>query len=339
MQDLVGRISALDAEATETLKVISYFDSLIASGVGVEPMLRAAAVLSGVAVGASIHGRLYRFSPDGARLDPPPVNDASRPDWNRREIDSGEVWIEREPPCHANDPMVIERLAMSIEIVEDRRTQPGRTALEIACEAGTPQAERVGALARLGIDPARMVRIVAQPEGSARASVLRAFTLAQCTVATSRGLVRVGLTEASTSVPNELRLGLGLETRAIDLPTSLESAILALCVSVGRSVDAAELGAALWLLDAAQSHEESHPDVQRLAELTDRELSLRTLDALAEHDTVRGAASSLGLHHSTVQHRVATLTRELGYDVRTSSGRTRYVLARLLDLARSASFE
>lgn len=338
MQDLVGRISALDAEATETLKVISYFDSLVASGVGVEPMLRAAAVLSGVAVGARINGREYRFSPEGARLKLL-AEDESQTAWNRREVTDGAVWIEREPPGHANDPMVLERLAMSVEIAEDRRTQPTRSAFEIACETSASQTERLKALSRLGIDPAQIVRVVTQPASSFDTSELRMFATAHCTIATPRGLVRAWLTDPAASIPQTLRLGIGLSVRAIDLPASLESAVLALSVSRTHPVEAANLGAALWLLRAAEQHEEYHPDVRGLALLVDREHSLLTLDALAEHDTVRGAATSLGLHHSTVQHRIATLTEELGYDIRTPSGRIRYALARLLDLAGSARFE
>ena len=40
MQDLLGRLTALDPDASETLKVVSYFDTLIARAVGVESMLR-----------------------------------------------------------------------------------------------------------------------------------------------------------------------------------------------------------------------------------------------------------------------------------------------------------
>ncbi|WP_255780020.1 hypothetical protein KZZ52_18865 [Dactylosporangium sp. AC04546] len=36
------------------------------------------------------------------------------------------------------------------------------------------------------------------------------------------------------------------------------------------------------------------------------------------------------MHHSTLQARHETLTRDLGYDPRTTLGRTRYTVARML---------
>ena len=51
MQDLLGRLTALDPDASETLKVVTYFDALVARSVGVESMVRGAAVLSGATVG------------------------------------------------------------------------------------------------------------------------------------------------------------------------------------------------------------------------------------------------------------------------------------------------
>jgi DNA-binding PucR family transcriptional regulator len=49
---------------------------------------------------------------------------------------------------------------------------------------------------------------------------------------------------------------------------------------------------------------------------------------------VRAAASALGLHHSTLQARLESLTRQLGYDPRSPLGRSRYEAARLLSRLR-----
>lgn len=51
MKELAGRLSALDPEASETLKVIAYFDKLVDGRVGPDGMLRGAAVLCGAPMG------------------------------------------------------------------------------------------------------------------------------------------------------------------------------------------------------------------------------------------------------------------------------------------------
>ena len=40
MQELVGRLTALDPDASEALKVVAYFDALTASGVSLDGLLR-----------------------------------------------------------------------------------------------------------------------------------------------------------------------------------------------------------------------------------------------------------------------------------------------------------
>ncbi|MEV7721696.1 PucR family transcriptional regulator, partial [Streptomyces sp. NPDC088184] len=72
MHELVGRITALDPEASETLKVISYFDTLITGGVGLDGLLRGAAALSGTVAGAERRGRTSRRDPEGRRQGRPP---------------------------------------------------------------------------------------------------------------------------------------------------------------------------------------------------------------------------------------------------------------------------
>lgn len=65
MQELLGRLTALDPEASESLKVVSYFDTLVTAGAGLDALLRGAAALSGVVAGADRRGRISRRAPDG----------------------------------------------------------------------------------------------------------------------------------------------------------------------------------------------------------------------------------------------------------------------------------
>lgn len=314
MQELVGRLSALDPEASETLKVVSYFDALVAGGVGVDGLLRGAAALAGAVVGVELHGRVRRRDPLGAV---PPATE-TRERMPRRALPGGVAWIERGGQPHANDEMVVERLALAIELTEARRSPEG--ALEIALDAARPIDERSSALARLRVTPDARVRIVAVPaepvpEGPS------------AVVPTRFGIVRALLDDGDRQHPSPA--GLGSWTRADHLPESWDAALVALRLVDAQHpvVDAAELGS-LVLLARRAPGEDPPADVRALAALDAR--SRQVLRALVEADSVRAAAAALGMHHSTLQARHESLTHELGYDPRSALGRARAVAADLL---------
>lgn len=95
MHELVGRITALDPEASETLKVISYFDTLITGGVGLDGLLRGAAALSGTVAGAERRGRTSRRDPEGRLLA---GTTGQEPRFPVRPCSGGSVWLERKGP-------------------------------------------------------------------------------------------------------------------------------------------------------------------------------------------------------------------------------------------------
>jgi len=325
MQELVGRLTALDPEASETLKVVSYFDALVAAGVGLDGLLRAAATLAGAVAGAERDGRISRRDPGGGR----PAEDADAPRSAERRVPHGSAWIERAGAPHANDAMIVERLALAIELIEARRSP--ESGLDVVIDASRPVGERDTALARLRIDPAARIRIVAMgvdaPVPEAPSTV----------VPTPYGILRAVLDTAErashAAAPADLtggvRAGLGTWVRADRAPESWDAALVALRLTGPEAavVDAADLGVLLLL---ARSHDPASPpeDVRALARLDPR--SAEALRALVEADSIRSAATELGMHHSTLQARHEALTRELGYDPRTATGRARYVAAALL---------
>jgi hypothetical protein len=344
MQELVGRLTALDPEASETLKVVAYFDVLVAGGVGLQALLRGAAVLSGAVAGAFDGRRTYRVGPDGDRLPdgggpagaPPdaaaPGGPApggagqDRPEakqhWPTRPISNGHVWLERVGSPHANDEMVIERLALAADLVAARG--PGRpgSALEIAIDAARDVEERRVALSRIRLDPAREARVAAFPLSHDPRAALSTV------VATPYGLVRAVVLARGATVSGPA--GVGIAGRGDELPESFRTALLALRLRPANDavVDAAELGVVLTAVSALEPVAAQQPDVVALARLDVRTRAV--LDELAAAESVRAAATALGLHHSTLQARHDTLTAELGYDPRSLDGRARLQLARLL---------
>ncbi|ABY22746.1 conserved hypothetical protein [Renibacterium salmoninarum ATCC 33209] len=95
-------------------------------------------------------------------------------------------------------------------------------------------------------------------------------------------------------------------------------------------VDATELGAASHLGTVPASQLALDPDVEALAAfVSQHSWALSTVDALCRSSSLRAAAARLGLHHSTVQHRVAELHEALAVDPLNPAGIFRLNCARI----------
>lgn len=333
MQELVGRLTALDPAASASLKVIGYFDALVAGQVSVEVLCRSAAVLAGCAAGIENAGRGLRASPEGNRLAA-----GGSDGWSSHDTgDGGRVWIERSGPSHENDPMLLERFALAVAITESRTRGDAaqHRAAELVVDPDVPDAERAAAAGRLRLDHRRAVRAVATTldspaDGRHPSAVL----------ATPFGLVRLTLMDAEERLSLlGVRAGLGLPVEPARLPESWASALVAVRLADESApvVDAVQLGALLVLAEAADTASDAHPDVAALETVAADPSALATLDALVADGSLRAAAVALGVHHSTVQARLNALSQKLGYDPRTSTGRTRYTVARTLHRLRHAA--
>ncbi|MEV0893930.1 hypothetical protein [Promicromonospora sp. NPDC050262] len=376
MQELVGRLTALDPAASESLKVVTYFDVLVAGGVGLQALLRGAAVLSGTVAGAVVGRRTYRVGPDGGRLpdgavgpgsgtgagaetgtgtetgaagtavvgaaEAPAATAGPREHRLSRPVADGRVWLEREGSAHANDDMVVERLALAVDLVRARHDGEPGSSLATLIDATRDVGERRIALSRLRLDPARAYRVAALPasrdvsaalsgtvSGDASGAEPRNASGAPSTVvATPDGLVRAVVLGRDTGITGPA--GLGLVQPADRLAESFRTALLALRLSSASNavVDAGDLGVVLAAVGALEPVAAQQPDVVALSRLDTRTRAV--LDELAAAESVRAAATALGMHHSTLQVRHDALTTELGYDPRSLHGRARFQLARLL---------
>lgn len=316
MEELAGRMTALDPAAGASLKVVAYFDALVAGGVGLDGLLRGAAALSGVSAGAEVRGRISRRGPEGHILP----EDGDAPRSSERTTSSGRVWLERQGAPYVNDEMIIERLTLAVEVLEARRSPA--SGVEIAIDASRSIDERGAALARLRISPSRKVRIVAT-----RADMTTSGE-ASAVVPSRYGMLRAGLDVTGIGQPPG-PAGLGQWVRADHAPESWEGAQIAFRLSGAAVpvVDATDLGAMI-MLARVYDPESPHDDVRALARLDVR--STEILRVLVEADSIRGAAAELGMHHSTVQNRHEIFTQQLEYDPRTPTGRMRYSAAAFL---------
>jgi hypothetical protein len=333
MQELLGRLTALDPSARETLTVISYFDTLIEAHATSEMLVRGACILTGCAAGFVADRTVLRVTGTG-EVD----RSAVAPDagvWPGHPIASSwRVWLERQGDAHVNDAMVLERLALGLGIVLER-THPAaiaRRSLEVLLDSESTAEDRASAASKLRLSPTTSLRMVA-------VAATDPFTSEHHNVelATSVGRVRAVLVLPGAALPAG-RIGIGVSVVPASLRESWLSALLALRLTTAREpvVDAATLGAFLLLAETADARGGELPDVAVLAAIDSRDpRALSYLDALGRSDSVRSAATLAGIHHSTLQAHAAEWGVALGFDVRSPEGRVRLALAlRLFRLAR-----
>jgi hypothetical protein len=325
MQELVGRLTALDPEASESLKVISYFDALVDGHASIEVLLRGAAMLSGVGAGCAAPGVTMRVSAAGVldRAQDPRAPGAAEASWPVHAVGhDGCVWVERSGGLHANDEMILERLAFAVAIALDRSPAgAARRALETVVDPAAPVAARLEAGRRLSLDAGTLYRVVASPAGDGGAGNT-------AVIVTPFGPVRVAV--VADAVASAGPLGIGLARRPEALDESWASALVALRLTgePDRVVRADDLGILLSLAERIDADEADNADLTALRKLVEAHPpALALLESLAVSESVRAVAVELGFHHSTVQAHVAYYGDALGFDLRTPRGRVRLSLA------------
>lgn len=316
MQERANRFTTVDARLRDALAIVTFFDGLSLRGAALDGLVRAAAHLAGVAAGAESGETVVRFTPTGQRILEAAGTQIRSPEFKGP---TGAVWLERAGDPRPNDELIIERLAVAAGLIDAYRTPAG---ILTAIDAARPYDARATALIELGIDPGARIRLVATPPALSVAD-------APSAVAPTRyGPLRATFATPESPMPPG-RAGLGLWTRADHAPESWDAAVIAYRLAQPDTpiIDAADLGALIIL---AQAHDlgSPHPDVTALARLDDN--SAKILRVLVESDSIRSAAATLMMHHSSVHARHEALTRELGYDPRTPSGRGRYGAAEVL---------
>lgn len=318
MHRLVRQLDSFSPEASEALKIIEYFDVLISKGAGLDTLLRGAAMLAGGVAGAEFRGRGVRCDSNGRTLTDPL---ATAPTYERGG-EGWRVWLELDGQDHPTAEMIVERLGFGVALLGARRT--GDHGIDTALDSTRTLSDRLAALARNRVHTSSPLRVVAtDPEAPAPPGP-------SAVIPTRFGLVRATVDNTGDVDNYGHRIGIGLVKLPDEAPESWRSAVIALHLTddkVTPVLDATDLGPMIDLVENFDP-QNPHPDVVALASLDDQ--TRRVLLALVESDSLRSAASVLGMHHSTVQSRHESITRKLGYDPRSTLGRMRYIAAALL---------
>jgi hypothetical protein len=367
MKELVGRLTALDPDAGAAVQVIAYFDRLAEARAGLESLVRGAAVLAGVParlVDADRRVRV-RVEADGTRRDSAPPPDPRWPSAALTPDGPPALWLERDGAAPSVvDAVILERAAGVARLVLDRTR--GRAPLddpalvETLLDATAPEAARLHAARRLGLDPGTAARALATPGGRPRvvAANVEPYGTRRPADRGGPGLVapappgrhspavpappgaheseapedRAGdAAEALTA-----RTGVGPAVPVLELPRSWAAARTALRFTADgtaqdpgpRVMYADELGGIALLADLVAPGAEPPPDVRTVeAAAADAPWLLATLHAVTATASLRAAAAEANVHHSTLQDRLTHAEHLLGWPVRTPQGRLRLHLA------------
>ncbi|OAH13456.1 helix-turn-helix domain-containing protein [Streptomyces jeddahensis] len=337
MKELAGRLAALDPTAGAALQVISYFDRLMEGRVGLEALVRGAAVLSGCPARLvdERRGVRVRVEPDGRRCASAGPVDPAWPWVPLEPVDSpataspaavpapeapAGLWLERPGPPDGVHAMILERAAHAVRAVMDRTrgwapaAVPARdpALVEVVLDASAPSAARAHAAARLGLKEGQPMRAVALHGGGAE------------------------LVPDGQPVPVVRRAGVGPAVAAGELPQSWAAARTALRFTAEgtaqdpgpRTVYAEELGALTLLAAAVGPDTPPVPDVLAVERaIAEAPWAAATLHAVAAAPSLRAAAAELTVHHSTLQERLAQAEHVLGWEVHSPQGRLRLQLA------------
>lgn len=328
MKGLLLRLSGLDADAENAVRVIGFFDRLITARADLDALVRSTAELAGCPVGVHAPGQ-------GLSLRAEPGGDVTAPGAApsgaaTRELEGGVVvWVARAGASVPLDDMLLERFAIATAILlaHNRVPRPelGDPALvELVLSEDVGTAERSRALHLLGFGPAARVRVLAGtgvdalPGPSARLGAVRA----------------VLTTGAVPELPDGGRAGVGPDLPSIEVARSWTAARTALrftsdtepAVWWERLGSLADLAATLAPADL-----DGLADVRALDRVAAESPDiLAALTALCATGSARKAAAALHRHHSTMPARLARAEAVLGFEVDSPAGRFRLQLALML---------
>ena len=336
----MGRIAALDPEASLGIRVIACFDELVVGGVNTRALLAAAASLAGCIAGFSSDdapGQVLRIDPLGHPVSGHPAAEL----LSRPVTTSARVWLERPGNELANDAIILERLALAVRM---RRSgtdagHESRRPLALALDPAESAATRRDAAVRLGLVAGIPYRVVLAP----LSAIWTTHPQGPSDVLGTRcGPVHATVVDARSEAPEGSLIGIGTVADLEHLPRSYAAAFVAVRLAHPQRrpiVSADRYGGLIDLLSDAEEHESV--DADRVAMLTaGHSWAESTIEALCESMTVRQAARHAGVHHSTIQARIDTVADELGFDPLDGYGRTRLILALLLwRLRTSHAFE
>ncbi|SOD62377.1 PucR C-terminal helix-turn-helix domain-containing protein [Streptomyces zhaozhouensis] len=362
MKGLLQRLSALDADAAAAVRVIAHYQALLHAG-PVDPavLTRATAGLLGCPAGMEpADGGRLRFGPDGRALP----GAAGRASGQMELRPSGRVWLERAGGAGPLDALALEWMALAARVSGPSETLASPRAadpalVERVLSTRDDARERAHAMRRLGLRPDVPLRALALAAGPGDDPGVVAVTLlARCGLATPARVATVGALAAALLQPGAsdhggspapalraaltgrggegaVRCGVGDAVPPESAAESWARATTALRFADAggpdeQVVDHTTLGPLTLLAEVPWERLRAEPGVRALTALAERDGgrgALAALSAYCRTGSLRRAAASLHLHHSSVAGRLAAAEAALGWRLHQPDGLLRAQLA------------
>ncbi|HEV7974135.1 PucR family transcriptional regulator [Amycolatopsis sp.] len=367
MKGLLLRLSAVDADAEAAVRVIAYFDELVAHRASLPDLVRAAASLAECVAGLERDGeQALRYRPDGARAQGA-ASVSAAVDLGRDP--AGRAWLERLTGPGPLDDLVLERFAIATRLLGHQGlvtpaphlADPALVELVLGEQASAE--DRARALVLLGLDVGKPLRVVAvgtedgrDPGAAAVGLVARGGSTPGARVAVVGGVaavllqpregagavagsLRAALDERARerSSAGSVRVGVGDAVDGLDARRSWLQARLAERFAVPGAeavVVHRDLGSLTLLAEVPVERLRAQDDVRALDALAATPTGaadVATLEAFCRTGSLRQAAVALHRHHSSVATRLAHVEDALGWRLDEPGDRFR---ARLALLAR-----
>lgn len=322
-RELIGKLESSDDPSAAALRVIDHFDHLVEERATAAAVVRAMASLAGCPAGLhdAERGLVQRFDPEGRRLP-----DLTPPSSTRLAVPGRIgtwVWLERPDAAPGPlDPLLLERAARTVQALNRSVPRTPGTLVRVACDPDAAESDRRDAVQALALTGPVTVVVGAAPGPP-------------WPLATTVGRHAVALVPRAQGLPPDLRAGTAVASEPADLPTALERAATAFRLTDRRNGPGAsvvryeDLGAVAALAERFTPPEAAAvPDVQRLdGALATHPWLVDTLQAALDQTSLRQAASSLHVHHSTLQERLAWLEARLDIALARPGGRQRAAIA------------
>lgn len=330
MQELLGRIARLDPSASLGLRVIACFDELMVGNVNTRALLAAAASLSGCVAGFRSESplKIVRVDARGHHADGevPSIEPAFQQDASEGLT----VWLERDGERQPNDAIVLERLALAVRIRHGRgRQSDHRRDLSLLLDSEVEVQARCISATTLGLRPDSLYRVVCAPLFAVWPQHPRG---PEDVVATRFGTIHALVVPDSDHKVTAAPSGVGMATTIENLHHSFRTALVALRLCDPPAVTtvlADDFGGLIGLLADAPDGS-LQPDTPLIDEVMTYPWGAETLAAFVGSHSLRQAARTVGVHHSTMQSRLEIVIATLGFDPLEGYGRTRLGTAYLI---------
>ena len=362
MRGLLSKLAGIDTTAERGLRVIEFFDQLVAHRADVEAVVRATAVLAETTAGAIFDefADIVTVTADGRALSA--AGPGPHALVNEIVIDDdtvGRVWLDRTEASdgHEWDELIVARMSLALATFHARRYDDtgGRLGLtdpavvHVLLRETSTETEAARASRLLGFAVGQLVRVIAVTADEhveaglpdLRAAVATASGGRAIATAMSNNLAVIvvsGEAPVTPPLPAGISACIGPRTEVENCARSWSQARRGVRFAATRGsrphwASTDELGSVIALVDLNPEDVSKLADVKAIAKLAavkTGDLDLQVLDEMSWLASGRDVATALHMHHSSVAYRIDGISRALGFDIRTTEGRYRARTALLL---------